>query len=124
MSLFKPYWQAILFISITAATLIFFWRGSSEAMWLVAGCGYAGFILLNSVLIWTADHTWRYFFTSMVFSMIYIIAAGILVFAFLTLKPYGSNEAAIIFLSGIYHPVALLTVMFTKWMISRIKGRH
>ena len=123
MTIFKPQWQAILFIVITAATLVILRSPDAERVWLVTAAGYAGFMVVNSVLIWFATKASRYFVISMLVSVLYIFAARAVILIFeSSMELDGSDEAAMIFLIVIYHPVMLLGVMLARWVFTKIKG--
>lgn len=114
----QPLYQAILFLLITLISIPFLTSKNANAVWNVAGVLYVGFILTNAVFFWFADGTWTYFFISLGYSLLYILAAGIMVPSLIgALKISGSGESAGIFLFIIYHPLILLFIVLVKWII-------
>ena len=114
----QPLYQFLLCLFVTILLLPFLRKRSPDAIWSAAGTCYIGFIFINAVGFLFEDHLWRYFFTSMGFSLLHILISGILVSALIgVLKQKGSGESAMIFLTVIYHPAILLFIMLIKWII-------
>ena len=90
-------------------------------MYTITGVVYAVFILTNSILIFFGQNIWSYFFTSLLFSLIYVVVIALLSSLFMSMaKVEGSGESAMMFLIIFYHPFALLLVMGVKWIVSKI----
>jgi hypothetical protein len=119
--LYKPLWQAVVVIFANLIVLVAARPSQSESMWIIAGACYSFFIIANSVLIWKSTKPWGYFFYSLVVSVAYVLTAWAITSAFGSIAhTKGSNESSMIFLIIMYHPLALLIVMFIKWLITRL----
>jgi len=117
----KPYVHVVVFLAITLAVFVLLRPKDANVLYTMAGIVYAVFILTNSILIFFTQHTWSYFFISLLFSIIYIVAVVLLASMYIRLaKVEGSGETAMMFLIIIYHPLAMLLVVFVKWIISKI----
>ena len=114
----QPWNQSGFFLLITLLIVPFLKWKTANAPWNVAGLSYIGFIVVNSIFLWFTESTWMYFFTSLAISLAYVLVAGTLVqFLIRLLKIEGPGESAMIFLTIIYHPVALLMVILLKWIV-------
>lgn len=119
--LLKPYAHVIVFLVVTFVGFILLRPKDANALYTMAGVIYVVFILANSVLIYFAQNTWPYFFVSLLFSLIYLMAVSLLSSLYIQMaKVDGSGESAMMFLVILYHPVVLLLVIFVKWIISRV----
>ncbi len=117
----KPYSHCVVFLVLTFLILVLIRPKDANVMYTIAGVVYVFFILTNSVLIYFTENSWSYFFISLLFSVIYILAFSVLSSLYVRLADVdGSGESGMIFLVIIYHPVALLLVMGMKWLIARI----
>ena len=117
----KPYSHCVVFLVLTFLILVLIRPKDANVMYTIAGVVYVFFILTNSVLIYFTENSWSYFFISLLFSVIYILAFSVLSSLYVRLADVdGSGESGMIFLVIIYHPVALLLVMGVKWLIARI----
>lgn len=114
--LLKPYAHVVVFLAVTVFVLVR--SRDANAVYTRAGVVYTIFILANSILLFFVQNTWSYFITSLLFSVIYLVAASLLCSMYIKLaKVEGSGESAMIFLVIIYHPVALLLVIALKWLV-------
>ncbi len=119
--LLKPYAHVVIFLAVTVAIFVLLRPKDANALYTMAGVVYAVFILTNSILIFFAQYTWTYFFTSLLLSISYILAVAPLSSIYIRLaKVEGSGESAMMFLVIIYHPLAMLFVIFLKWIMSKI----
>ncbi|WP_040497232.1 hypothetical protein [Fulvivirga imtechensis] len=117
----KPVYQ-LLFIQLLSVVVLVIYRPSNvDSSWTASGLCYILFILINSIFIWSAPRLWVYFFTSLGFSILYVLLAYLVLWAFNELlKLKGSGESGMIFLVIIYHPFLLLLVVFLKWVYGKI----
>ena len=116
-ALHKPWYQAGTLLALTAVLFILFRPKQQDSLWLMAGLGYALFILVNAVASWFSDNGWTYALLSLLMSVLYLAAAGALVTLFTSLlRATGGGESAMIFLIIIYHPIALMLVKFAQWL--------
>ena len=112
----KPAYQAFFFILLTIVLALIIRPRSAEKVWVMCGVMYCFFIVTNSVLSFWAAEVWSYFFLSLGFTLLYLILIAVIVKIIVSaLKLAGSEESAMIFLVVIFHPVALLLVLFLKW---------
>lgn len=119
--LLKPYVHVIVFLVVTFAAFLLLRPKDANALYTMAGVVYVAFILANSVLVFFAQNTWSYFFISLLFSLVYLMAVALLSSLYIRLaKVEGSGESATMFLVIIYHPAVLLLVILVKWIISRV----
>ena len=119
--LHQPLYQLVFFLLLTMLSVPFLMAKKANATWNVTGILYVAFIFTNAVFFWFADGTWSYFFISLAVSVLYILAAGVVVsFLINALKISGSGESGMIFLVVIYHPVVLLLIVFVKWIIRSV----
>jgi hypothetical protein len=119
--LLKPYAHVVIFLAVTVAIFVLLRPKDANALYTMAGVVYAVFILTNSILIFFAQNTWTYFFTSLLLSISYILAVAPLSSIYIRMaKVEGSGESAMMFLVIIYHPLAMLFVIFLKWIMSKI----
>lgn len=119
--LLKPYVHTLVFVAVTLAVFGLLRQKDADGVYTVAGIAYGAFILTNSVLMYLAQSSWSYFFTSLLFSITYIIAIAIVSTIYIRIaKIPGSGESAMVFLIILYHPAVLLLVMAVKWAVSRI----
>jgi hypothetical protein len=89
---------------------------NAENTWNIAGFVFIGFMLINSIFISFTPNSWKYFFYSLGFSVLYLVSISVMIPAFIKiLKIEGSAEGAMIFIFIIYHPVLLLFMLFLKW---------
>ena len=115
----KPYAHVVVFIVLTFAILVLVRPRDANALYTIAGVVYVLFVLTNSVLIYFVPNTWTYFFMSLLFSVIYIVVFSFLSSLYIRMADVdGSGESGMIFLVIIYHPIALLLVVFVKWLVS------
>jgi hypothetical protein len=119
--IFRPAWQAFILLLINIILLIIVRPNHLEHTWILAGAGYGLFILINSIFIWKSGAPWRYFFLSMVISVGYLFVAWAITTGYASITTAsGSNESSMVFLIIMYHPFALLVVMFFKWLFIKI----
>jgi hypothetical protein len=117
----QPLYQVAFFLVITTLSVPFLRARSANAIWNVAGVLYVGFMIANTVFFFFEDAIWKYFFISLVSSLVYVLIAGMLVSFFVSaLKKTGSGESAMIFVSIIYHPVILLLMILLKWIVRSV----
>ena len=113
----KPYFQVLAFLLLTFIVLFLKKRGDTNSAYNTAGIIYILFILINSIIVCFVPHVWPYFFYSLLFSFLYLLTIGILMPVYLKFtKTEGSGESGMIFLVIMYHPIALLIVIFIKWL--------
>lgn len=113
----RPLYQAIALLVATLLALLIVRPKENDAAWTLAGVFYIIFILLNSIVLVWQDRPWPYFFYSLLFSVVYILAAGFLMSAYSNSgRGSGSGESSMIFLVIIYHPFTLLLGMLAKWI--------
>lgn len=113
----KPFAQSILFLGLTVLLLLIVRPKQEEMVWTLAGILYILFILTNSIFLFWQTTVWSYFFYSLLFTLIYLFSIQGLVAAHLRLfTTTGAGESSMIFLVVIYHPFALLFVIFLKWL--------
>lgn len=112
----KPFVQLLLAMLLTILFISILGPKNTDHTWNIAGLVYIGFMIINSILICTVSNSWRYFFYSLGFSIVYLVCISMIVPAITKfLKIEGSAESAMIFISFIYHPVLLLAMIFLKW---------
>ena len=117
----RPYFHVLVFLAISFAVFLLLRPKDANSLYTMAGVVYAVFILVNSLLIFYAPNTWSYFFTSLLFSLIYLLAIALMASMYIHLaKVEGSGESAMVFLVIMYHPLALLLTIFLKWIISKL----
>jgi len=113
-----PYTHAVVFLLITAVLFVLARPGNANALYTSAGVVYAVFILVNSIMIYYAESIWTYFFTSLLFSIVYLVAVELICSTYVRIaKVAGSGESAMVFLIIIYHPIVMLIVLLVKWII-------
>lgn len=112
----KPFVQMLFFLCLTILSVLIIKPKNCDKTWNIAGIVFIGFILANSLLICTVSNNWTYYFSSILFSLLYLIIISIIIPALIKLlKIEGSGESAMIFITIIYHPVCLLMMLFLKW---------
>jgi hypothetical protein len=117
----KPLYQALLFTGVTLLLFIIIRPQKTETLWTIAGAVYGLFILTNTIALCFEANVWSYFLYSMLFTVLYLLIAGVMVSAFSSmLKAEGSGESSMIFLVIIYHPFLLLLTIFLKWVYFKI----
>mgnify|MGYP001250918149 CR=1 FL=1 len=117
----RPFVQMLAFVLLTIPAISIIGPKSADHAWTIAGFIYIGFILVNSILICFASHSWSYFFYSLGFSVLYLVSIFIVITILIRLfKIEGSGESAMTFLFIIYHPVLLLFILFLKWAYLKI----
>ncbi|MEJ7644669.1 MAG: hypothetical protein WKF87_08735 [Chryseolinea sp.] len=117
----KPGYQALLFSLLTPILILIIQPKSSETAWLIAVYTFVVFLLVNAAFLWFADGPWRYFFYSIGFALAYILFVAVMMPGVLRLlRLQSSEESAMAFLVVIYQPIALLLVMFVKWMVTKL----
>lgn len=115
----KPYAHAIGFLVLNLLIFVLMRPRNANALYTIAGVVYVVFILTNSILIFFAPNTWSYFFTSLLFSVIYLFFVAPLCSLYIRIANLdGSGESAMMFLVIIYHPFALLVVIGLNWLIA------
>lgn len=109
--------QVLVFTVLTVLLIVMLRPKNADKAWSLAGIVFAGFMLVNAVLLWFASEPWSYFFYSLGFSMLYLGCMAMLLPALIKgLKIQGSSESAMVFIFIIYHPILLLAVLFSKWL--------
>jgi len=117
----RPHVHVLIFLAISLAVFFVLRPKDANSLYSMAGVVYAVFILANSILIFYAPNTWSYFFTSLLFSLVYLLAIALMASMYIHLaKVEGSGESAMVFLVVMYHPLALLFMIFLKWIISKV----
>lgn len=117
LTLQKPWYQAGVLLALTVLLYILLRPKQQDSLWLIAGLGYALFILVNALASWFSDSGWSYALLSLLTSVLYLAAAAAIVTLFTSLlQAKGSGESAMIFLIIIYHPVALALVKLSQWL--------
>ncbi|MEQ8417104.1 MAG: hypothetical protein RIB71_21660 [Imperialibacter sp.] len=117
----KPLYQLLFFIPLTFIVLVLVRPVKADNAWVISGIVYGCFLVVNTVLIGFADKPWYYFLISLGFSILYLITIGVLIPALIkVMKMEGSGESAMIFLLIIYHPLALMLMMFLKWAYFKV----
>ncbi|HYC86556.1 MAG TPA: hypothetical protein VEB86_15090, partial [Chryseosolibacter sp.] len=95
----------------------------SEETWFVSGAAYGLYIVFNSVVIAFSRTPWKYFFASMGLSIAFMVVCFVIARGWIVFRnAHGSDEASIVFLIIMYHPVALLCVMFMRWIAGKLKA--
>jgi hypothetical protein len=118
---YRPVGQAVIFLIISMVLVVAARVKNPETMWIIAGVCYGLFIVSNSVMVWKSATPWSYFLISLLLSVGYLFVAwGIMSIYASLLKISGSNESSMIFLIVMYHPFALLIVMFLKWLFLKL----
>jgi hypothetical protein len=117
----KPFYQLLFFIPLTFVVLVIVRPVKTDNAWVIAGIVYGCFIVVNTVLVGFSDKPWYYFLISLGFSILYLLAIGVLIPGLIkVMKIEGSGESAMIFLIIIYHPLALMLMMFLKWAYFKV----
>jgi hypothetical protein len=117
----KPIVQAAMFMLLSMVLIPIFRPKNAETVWSIAGVVYALFIVANSILVCFVTNVWPYFWYSMLLSFAYLVVAGLVVMAYLKLAgTQGSNESGMVFVVIMYHPVALLVMIFLRWAYSKL----
>ena len=117
----KPYLQALIFIFVSLLVLLIWRPKEVDTVYTISGVIYAVFIVVNCVLIFFVPRVWPYFFYSMLFSVLYIIAMAMLIEVYNRIRATdGSGESGMIFLVIMYHPLAALLAIFFKWLYRMI----
>jgi hypothetical protein len=76
------------------------------------------FLLVNAGILWFDESPWRYFFYSIGAALGYILIIAVVMPGLLKiLRLKSPEESAMAFLIVIYQPIALLFVMFAKWIV-------
>lgn len=116
-TLHQPWYQAGGLLALTVLLFILLRPKQQDSLWLIAGLGYALFILVNALASWFSDSGWTYALLSLLTSVLYLAAAAAIVTLFTSLlQAKGAGESAMIFLIIIYHPVALALVKLSQWL--------
>jgi hypothetical protein len=116
-SIYRPWYQALFCIVLMLVLVAIIRPDKEDSLWVIAGLSFVLFMLLNSAMIWASPTQWTYFFLSLLISVAYLFAANVIVTGYVSsFNVKGSGESSMIFLVIIYHPFALLLVMFVKWL--------
>ena len=116
--LYKPFYQTLFFFVITLLSLVFI-NPKAENLWTTSGVIFGIYILVSSLFIFIEPNEWRYFFTTLGFSLLYLVLLGVSIQLLISLRNIpGSNEGSMIFLLIIYHPISLLLCISIKWIVS------
>jgi hypothetical protein len=114
----NPAYQALLFVLLTPIVILTTKPKTADRAWMLAIYLFAGFLALNTALLWWDDSPWHYLFYSLGFSVGYILFVAVMMPVLLKpLRLKSSQESAMAFLIVIYQPLALLLIMLAKWMI-------
>ena len=117
----RPFLQVIAFTLLSLAIIPLGRPKDANAVYSIAGIIYGVFILANSVIVAFVPRVWPYFFLSMLSSAFYLLVIAIIIPSYISVaKIKGSGESAMIFLLILYHPFALLLVIFLKWLYLKI----
>lgn len=117
----KPFIQILFFIFLSVIIIVFSRPKDANAVYTIAGIVYIVFILVNSFYVFFIPNMWTYFFYSMLFSLLYLLIISIILPGYINLaKIAGSGESGMIFLVIMYHPLAVLFVIFLKWIYLRV----
>ena len=117
----KPFFQMAVFTALSVVLLLLLRPKNVNAVYNTTGVIYAIFILVNSIVVVFAARHWPYFFSSILFSVLYVVTVSFLAPLYIRLARLdGSGESGMIFLVIIYHPFALLLVIFLKWAYFKI----
>lgn len=117
----KPLYQMLFVQGLSLLAMLAYRPQNVNSLWTVAGLFYILFIVINSLFIWFAPRVWMYFFSSVGFSVLYMLLAYLISSAISGLfKLEGSGESSMIFLVIIYHPFALLLVIFLNWLYHKL----
>jgi hypothetical protein len=117
----KPAGQLTMFLAVTLIAELLAQTSDTSILWMIAGIIYAGFILTNSILISGADNVWGYFLYSLVISVVFVfISFGITAGYAAIIHAKGGNESSMVYLIIIYHPFAMLTVIFLRWLYAKL----
>jgi hypothetical protein len=117
----KPAGQLTLFLAVTVVAEPLAQTTDTAILWMIAGIIYAAFILTNSILISGADNVWQYFLFSLILSVVFALLSFAVTSGYAAiLNAKGGNESSMVYLISIYHPFALLTVIFLRWVYSRL----
>lgn len=117
----KPSYQFLIIQLLSIVAVVIYRPLNVDSSWTTIGLFYILFIAVNSLFILSISQVWTYFFTSLGFSIIYVLLAYLVVTVVNELlKLKGSGESGMIFLVIIYHPFLLLFVMFLKWIYGKI----
>ena len=112
----NPFYQAISYFSISILFL-FFNTQQAEKLWKIQGVIFGIYMLSSSLFIFNSPSVWDYFFSTLAFSILYLVLIGCFIQLTISLRKInGSNEAAMIFLIFIYHPILLLFFIFIRWL--------
>lgn len=116
-SIHRPWYQALFCIVLMLVLVAIIRPDKEDSLWVIAGLSFVLFMLLNSAMIWASPTQWTYFFLSLLISVAYLFVANVIVTGYVSsFNVKGSGESSMIFLVIIYHPFALLLVMFVKWL--------
>jgi hypothetical protein len=116
----KPFYQTLIFLLLTPIVIFLMQPKTADKAWAIAAFVFAVYLLFNAVMLWFDDRSWRYFFISIGFAVGYLgIVALIMSGLVKVLQLKGSGESAMAFLVMMYQPVALLLVMFAKWIVTK-----
>jgi hypothetical protein len=117
--LYSPLYQIIGFFLLTVLSLLIFGKHLAESLWNIGGIVFGCYIIFSSILILFVDSGWGYFFSTLGYSILYLIITGILIQIIIRVMQIpGSNESAMIFLIIMFHPILLLFFKFIKWLFS------
>jgi len=117
----RPFFQVIVFTLLSIVILPIARPKDANSVYTIAGIVYAVFIVVNSIIICFVPKMWPYFFYSMLFSIVYVLATAVIMSLYIDItKTEGSGETAMIFLIIMYHPLASLLVIFLKWAYLKI----
>lgn len=117
----RPFVQGVLFVLVSILLTLVTGRKSAEQAWTLAGYVFMAFILVNSLLILAAGDAWRYFFYSLACSVLYLVCIAVSMPVLIKLlKMQGSEEAAMVFIYIVYHPLLLLLMVFLKWAFLKV----
>jgi len=102
--------------------LIVFDPETADRAYTIGGVSYAVLIATNCLIMMWAQNRWGYFGWSLLASLCFILISGLAIeFAVEVNNLTGSGESGMIFLIVIYHPLLLLTMIFGKWVILKLK---
>jgi hypothetical protein len=117
----RPFLQIVFFTLLSMVVVPAARPKNADSVFTIVGVIYMVFILVNSVAICFAPKVWPYFFNSLLFSIVFLLTLVLLASIYIDVtKTQGSGETAMVFLVVMYHPIALLLVIFLQWAYLRL----
>lgn len=112
----NPFSLAGIILVLMVITLLLVNPPDAEMVFNVGGFTYALFILVNSFAGVLCPGRLKYFWLSMLSSVLYILSAAVICMVVIDMEEKrGSSEGAMIFMIALYHPLLFAVVQAANW---------